>query len=194
MTTLTTNDLNWISLGFRLGQLTDTCNREYESGDDDDELVRSLIANLALAASICISAPDQQKMVRTGFNEMATNWESRESLALEHGTAKPCDLIYGACLRLSANVRRAAKTARNETGFEVGVKLGQSSGWCQAFFDGRGAAETCWCYRDRAGLLPKLAELGVTLESLSGLSGTESPQKLLKFMSMLAPDGEKMKR
>lgn len=190
---LTINDLNWISIGFRLGQLTDACNREY-ADDDDHELVGSLISNLALAASICVPAPGQQALVRNSINEVAMNWENRDSLAFEFGTAKPFDLIYGACLRLLSTVRRMAKSARNVTDFEVGVLLGQSSGWCQAFFDGRGAAETCWCYRDRAGLLPKLAELGVTLEGLSGLLDTESPKKLLKFMSRLAPDSEKMKR
>ena len=190
---LTINDLNWISIGFRLGQLTDACNREY-ADDDDHELVGSLIANLALAASICVPAPGQQALVRNSINEVAMNWENRDSLAFEFGTAKPFDLIYGACLRLLSTVRRMAKSARNVTDFEVGVLLGQSSGWCGTFFDGRNAAETCWCYRDRPHLRLKLAELGVTLESLSGILDTESPKKLLKFMSKLAPDSEKMKR
>ena len=127
-------------------------------------------------------------------NEIEAIWLRRDELVYDHGTAKPFTLIYGKCLRIPGIVRQFVESTVYMPWFDVGNYLGQSSGYCQEYFDGTGRGESCWDYRRREELQRKLGELGMTLIELSGLPDTDTPKAISAFFSTLPMDSETMQR
>ena len=80
------------------------------------------------------------------------------------------------------------------TWFEVGIHLGQSSGSCNAFYDGFFKEGSCWSYRHREELLAILKGLGAMLEELSGIPDTDDPNVMNHFFESLPPDSPTIPR
>lgn len=107
---------------------------------------------------------------------------------------KPFELIYRELLQLAQSLPDEADVARYRNCFDVGSLLGQSSGWCGAYFGGFGEEETCWSYRNCEGLDAGLRSLGTTLEAISGLPETEDAKDILSFLYQLPVDAPIMRR
>jgi len=187
-------ELDWLLLGLRLGQLTDVVRPVYLRDDDDPPLVVQLLSKLRSALRRCETVPkDQERLLRIA-SQMEATWEQRDAPMPELGTERPFELIYRDLLQLTQSLPDEADVARYRNCFDVGSLLGQSSGWCGAYFDGFGEEETCWSYRNRQGLDAGLRSLGTTLESISGLPETEDAKNILSFLCHLPVDAPIMRR
>ena len=186
-------DLNWLSLGFRLGQLTDIF-RPHDRGDDDPPLVDQLLVKLRLAVCRCVMDSDDQVQKLRIVTSMDAIWEQRYELEFDRGAERPFELIYRELLQFPQILREEADATTSRNWFDIGRLLGQSSGWCLAYFYGYDKAETCWDYRDRIGLVAHLRSLGTSLAGISGLPETEDAGVILSFLNQLPVDAPIMRR